>query len=389
MSKDAQQSSTNEETPDREYAPSGVSGAMHSEVSETVEVRPPESLGKRLLQPRTLVSFGLAGFLLFFVFRGLEDPADVWRQIRGANLGLVALALAVYYSTFLIRSFRWVRMLRQAGVNESNGYRLPGIAGVYSILILSWFANCVAPARLGDAYRSFLLKDRTGASFSVGLGTILAERLIDLVVLVGIALTSGMVVFGTHAPGRAEQAFLFGLIVVVIGVVGAVVLFLLRERVERRLPDRFSGHFGRLQRGIFDNLRRPLPFGLMSVLIWLGDGLRLYLIAWSLGASLSFTEALMVALLSALVTIIPITPAGIGVVEGFMIWLLPQVGVPADTAAAIAILDRVVTYWSLIAFGLPLYLANWKRGLQTVAGPGERSGADIGESGRGAVSANG
>lgn len=336
-----------------------------------------------MLQPRTLVSFGIAAFIVFFVFRGLEDPADVWRQLREANFSLVLAALLVFYSTFFVRAARWLRMLRQAGINEHNGYVLPSIPGTYFILILSWFANCVVPARLGDAYRSFLLKDRTGASFGLGLGTILAERLIDLVVLVVIALGSGVVVFGTHAPGRAEQAFLLGMIVVVLGVVGAILLYRFRDHLEERLPDRFSGHFARLNRGIFDILRRPMPFALMSLLIWLGDGLRLYLVAWSLGAKITFPEALVVALLSALVTIIPITPAGIGVVEGFMIWMLPQVGVPSETAAAIAILDRVITYWSLIVFGLPLYLINLRRDIGAsatnepatagVAGPGRVS----------------
>jgi hypothetical protein len=325
------------------------------------DAAPPDSLGRRILQPRTIVSFAIAAFIVFFVFRRLDDPADVWRQLRGANPWLFIAALVLFYSTFIVRALRWLRMLRQVGISEARGYPLPGVPGTFVIMVLSWFANCVVPARLGDAYRSFLLKDRTGASFGMGLGTILAERLIDLVVLVLVALSSGVVVFGTHAPGRAEQAFLLGLGVVAAGVAGAFALYRLRERFERRLPDRFTGHFQRLNLGIFDILRRPLPFAAMSVLIWLGDGLRLYLIAWSLGARLTFPEALVVALLSALVTIIPITPAGVGVVEGFMIWMLPQVGVPDGTAAAIAILDRVVTYWSLIAFGVPLYLMNLRR----------------------------
>jgi len=56
------------------------------------------------------------------------------------------------------------------------------------------------------------------------------------------------------------------------------------------------------------------------------------------------------------VTIVPITPAGLGVVEGFMIWLLPQVGISGDSAAAVALLDRFVTYFSVIIIGVPLYL---------------------------------
>jgi uncharacterized protein (TIRG00374 family) len=91
------------------------------------------------------------------------------------------------------------------------------------------------------------------------------------------------------------------------------------------------------------------------------DGLRVYLVCHAVGATLTIPEAIVVSLLSALVTIIPITPAGLGVVEVFMIWILPQVGVQPDTAAVIAILDRLITYWSLIAVGLPIYFINLRR----------------------------
>jgi uncharacterized protein (TIRG00374 family) len=239
------------------------------------------------------------------------------------------------------------------------------------IMVLSWFANCVVPARLGDAYRSYLLKRRSQASFSVSLGTILAERLIDLVVLVSVLLGAGLLVFGTHVPARAEQAFLLGAGVVVFGVIGVVVLWVARERAERLLPPRLMNHFSRLHSGIFRILSKPTPYAFVSVLLWLGDGLRVYLVAWSLGEHISYPAAVMVSLSSALVTIIPITPAGLGVVEGFMIWALPQVGVIQSKAVAIALLDRFVTYWSLILVGLPLYLWMLRR---DIAEPNEDAG---------------
>ncbi|MBA3379399.1 MAG: flippase-like domain-containing protein [Chloroflexia bacterium] len=323
---------------------------------------PPEALGKRFLQPRTFVSFGLAAFIVFFVVRGLDiDMTDVWRQIRSANLPLLAIAFLTYYFAILIRAIRWRRMLIQVGIDEQHGYHLPGVPGTFQILTLSLFANCVVPARLGDAYRSFLLKDRSGASFGVGFGTILAERLIDVVVMVGVVVTAGAVVFGTNVPGRAEQAFLLGLGVVIIGVFGALGLWFFRERIEAAIPQRFSGHFQRLNKGIFDILRKPFPFAAMGILIWLMDGMRVYLVAESLGARLTVPEAIVVSMLSALVTIVPFTPAGLGVVEGFMVWLLPQFGVPQDTAVAIALIDRSITYLSLLVIGLPLYVVNLRR----------------------------
>ncbi len=323
---------------------------------------PPEALGKRFLQPRTFVSFGLAAFIVFFVVRGLDiDMDNVWRQMREANLPLLVLAFLTYYLAILVRAIRWRRMLVQVGIDRRHGYRLPGILGTYQILTLSLFANCVVPARLGDAYRSFLLKERSGASFGLGFGTILAERLIDVVVMVGVVVTAGVIVFGADVPGRAEQAFLLGLGVVIVGVVGALGLWFFRERIERAIPQRFTGHFQRLNKGIFDILRKPLPFAGLGVVIWLMDGLRVYLVAEALGATLTIPEAVVVSMLSALVTIVPFTPAGLGVVEGFMVWLLPQFGVPQDTAVAIALIDRSITYLSLLAVGLPLYVVNLRR----------------------------
>lgn len=323
----------------------------------------PPSLGRRILQPRTLISFGIAAFVIWFLVRGLDISfAEVWSEIRTADKLMLAGAFAMYYVAVLIRAIRWRMMLTRVGVTESAGYQLPGVLATWQMVILSLFVNCVVPARLGDAYRSFLLKDRAKVSFGVSFGTILAERLIDVVVMVGVVLVAGAMVFGTHVPGRAEQAFLLGAVVVVIGVVGAILLYVFRQRIEHYVPERFTGHYRRLNQGIFTILARPVPYMGLGVLIWLMDGVRVLLVARALGAELSFSEAIVVSLLSALVTIIPFTPAGAGFVEGFMIWILPQFGVIQSTAVAIALLDRSITFLSLIVIGVILYLLNLRQG---------------------------
>jgi hypothetical protein len=319
--------------------------------------RAPDSLGKRFLNLRTFVSFGLAVAILGFVFRGLGiDLNDAWTRMRQADPLLFLAALGVFYSTFILRAYRWKRMLARVAISEAHGYPVPALPGMIQIILLSWFANCVVPARLGDAYRGYLLKQRTGASFGVSLGTILAERLIDLVVLVSVLLISGVVVFGTHAPGQTETAFLFGGGVVMVGVIGIAVLWFLRDRIEGWLPLRLMSHYRKLNTGIFKVLARPTRFAGISVGLWLLDGLRVMLIARSLGEDISYPAAIMVALISALVSVIPFTPAGLGFVEGFMVTALTQIGVRGGVAAAIALLDRVVTYLSLIVIGLPLYI---------------------------------
>src|SRR5579885_2192888 len=50
------------------------------------------------------------------------------------------------------------------------GLALLGIPGLSLIMLLSWFANCVVPAKLGDAYRGYLLKEEARVSFSKTMG---------------------------------------------------------------------------------------------------------------------------------------------------------------------------------------------------------------------------
>ena len=57
----------------------------------------------------------------------------------------------------------------------------------------------------------------------------------------------------------------------------------------------------------------------------------------------------------------PSTPAGLGVVEAAVVVVLKLVDVHADLASSIAILDRVIGYWSLIVVGLVLYLHRLRR----------------------------
>lgn len=338
-------------------APDGQVVDHSDDLLEEIEEESSESIGSQLRQPRTLISFGLAVLIVWFALTKVDvNPRDVWDRMREANKILFVSAIAVFFSSFVVRAVRWKMMLAQVGIDEEHGFAIPGTPGLVKILVLSWFANCVAPARLGDAYRGHLLKERSGASFGVTIGTILAERLIDLVVLVIGVVIGGFIVFGTDIPARAETAVLVVAGIVGIGCIGALVLFFARNRLERMLPDRFTGHFLKLHMGIFEILKRPTPYVGMSVVIWLTDGLRVLLVARSLGINLTFPESSVIGLLSAMVTISPITPAGLGVVESFMIWLLPNFDVGSGDAAAFALLDRFATYWILIIVGVPLYL---------------------------------
>jgi len=145
-------------------------------------------------------------------------------------------------------------------------------------------------------------------------------------------------------------------------------MWLSRHALQRRLPARVQEQYGRLHDSVFQCLRRPGSFLVISAVIWLGEGLRLLLVARSLGADISLATALFVALMGSLLTTLPFTPAGLGLVEGATIAVLVKViGMDPSLAGSIAILDRVVGYWSLVLVGLILYLYRLRREARTSA----------------------
>jgi uncharacterized protein (TIRG00374 family) len=328
----------------------------------------PEPIQRRLMRPHTIASFVIAIAIIALLFNRLDiNLSQVWANIRAANHWYFLAALATYYLTFVTRTLRWRYMLAQAGIDEAHGYRMPSTPHLFEILMLSWFANCVVPAKLGDGYRSYLLKRDSGAPASATLGTILAERITDLSVLFVTMTAAGIFAFHGDLPSRVQQTVLIGGALMSLAVLALVMLFVAREYVQRFVPQRFLRQYQDFHGAVFACLRRPaLPIA-VSVGIWAADGLRLFLVAKSLGADLSFTLTIFVALMAALLTTLPITPAGLGVVEAAVIVVLKLVDVDADLASSVAILDRVIGYWSLVAVGLLLYIIRLRRDVASVS----------------------
>jgi len=148
------------------YEPSEFLGAPPEEHIPESEV----SLARRFLNVRTIGSLVFAVLLLFLFFKVVLDIdfAATWDLIRGADPVLLLAALVVYYLTFPLRGGRWWYILKKVGTKVRYWMAT-------EILFLSWFVNCLVPAKLGDLYRAFLLKGNVGGSASRTVGPALTR----------------------------------------------------------------------------------------------------------------------------------------------------------------------------------------------------------------------
>jgi uncharacterized protein (TIRG00374 family) len=333
-------------------------------VDETDSARPP-ALGKGFFNARTLLSFGLGFAILAFLFTRVEiDVAAILDWVRQANPALLALAFIAFYATFPVRALRWRRLLDNVELSTGEeGAKRQGIPVLSEIIFLGWFANCIVPAKLGDAYRAYLLKLNAGVSFATTVGTILAERIIDVVVLFLLMLAATGLSFGRAVPSEVLVMMQIGLGLVVLVVVGLVSMRRLRPVIERLLPARLHAQYGRFEHGTLNSFQGIPVLVALTGLAWAGEVLRLYLVTLSLGlGGIAQSVIVFVALASALMTTLPLTPAGLGFAEGAIVGVLLLAaraglapGVDEHAAASIALLDRGISYWSLVVVGLVVY----------------------------------
>ncbi len=325
-------------------------------------------LSHKLLNVRTFISFALAIGIIVFLFTRLDiDPQATWNTMLSADPLLFLTGFVVYYSAFWLRAARWKLLLHNVGFTTANGVRLPSINGLVEIIYLSWFVNCIVPAKLGDAYRSYLLKRNSRISFSSTIGTILAERVVDLLVLFALLMVSFVLVGQRQLASRdldLNLVMLFGAGMVLLLIFGLIMLRFFGHLILHFVPHRFKEKFVNFRQGILRSFkRRSLPILLSyTVAIWLLEGGRLFFVTRSLDAhAVTLSAVIFIALLSSLLTTLPLTPGGMGVVEGAVTIALGLFLKDHHLAVSIALLDRLINYWSLVAGGLILYLLSKRR----------------------------
>ena len=86
---------------------------------------------------------------------------------------------------------------------------------------------------------------------------------------------------------------------------------------------------------------------------------------------------MFVALSASLLTAVPLTPGGLGIVEAGIVGILTGIyGVPVTEATAIALLDRAISVLSIIILGSIAYVVSTKtKGIRGTAPDSEPSGA--------------
>jgi uncharacterized membrane protein YbhN (UPF0104 family) len=153
---------------------------------------------------KTVLPLLLGVYLIWVFFTGMSEEAKLlfYKAIREANYFWIILSMILGFIAFLSRAYRWKYVLEPIGFNTKFWNR-------YHAVMIGYIMNLTIP-RAGEASRSAMLYRSDGIPFSSSFGTIIAERAVDLVVLVSIAFLTAFLGYSDFLEIKSQIEIKFG-----------------------------------------------------------------------------------------------------------------------------------------------------------------------------------
>ncbi len=307
------------------------------------------------------------GILLSVVFAGLAFYGIDWRKtglaLRAVRWPYLSVAFVLMWAGFAWRTVRWKRLL-DVGRPPGDAIRF---GDCFSVMTVGYMANNILPARIGEVARAYLVGRKTRTTKSFALGTIVTERLADiLMLLVLIAFTLLTLKLPSESQIIATSVAWLGLgcaagLVVAIILRPTVVRLIeggLKSVVPARYAERLADIADRFLRGVScgGSLRTLTWVWVDSFGIWLSSLYMTWFVGLACNLDVGVTQMLYVMCYVNLGAMLPSAPGYVGTYQWFCTHSLSAFGVEKETALAFSFVSHIVWYVPLTLLGLWLFL---------------------------------
>ena len=293
---------------------------------------------------------------MYLAVRGvaLADAADA---LASMDVWWLVPSLVVFAAGVALRGVRWWALF--------PADRRPPLWEVTRALLIGYFFNNILPARAGEAARVIALYRRTGTSRAEAVGTIVTERVYDLLALLLILLAA----YPWLPPiSWLRAAAIFGVAVVTGIALLVVVLAVYEERAVhwlftplRRI--RRDGFAERVElaavnatRGMvaMRDARTALRAMVLTIASWVVLSLSYWILMQAFALDLPFAAALLVTVTINMGLVLPSSPAAIGVFEAATVIALAAFDVPRAEALSYALVLHLLNLIPFLVAGAAL-----------------------------------
>lgn len=296
-----------------------------------------DKIKDRLLLP---ILFGIAIFVALSIYADLNDLLIAFSDFKWIYIPLI---LVLTFLNYIFRFFKWDYYLNCIEINIKKKDSL--------VVFFSGLTMAVTPAKLGEVFKCYLLKELNDTEMSKSVPIVFAERTTDIIGLIILAAIG----FSAFGYGKEALLVLMGFILLVILIIHSknICLRLINYVGRIRFFSKFANNFTTLYESayILFDLKNLLIAISISIISWFFECLALFFVLKGFGTDASLLVSTFAFSFSTVMGAVSMIPGGLGVTEGGIIALLMVAGISKEFAVGAA-LFRLCMLWFGMLIGV-------------------------------------
>ena len=316
---------------------------------------------KKLLFTIIPISIGIGLIWYFLAQLSAEDKVDIIKSFKSANYWWILLSLFLGILSHFSRAYRWRFLLAPLGYK-------PRFANTFMTVLMSYLVNLAMP-RAGDIARGTAISKYEKIPFEKAIGTIIAERIADVMLLffiIGIAFISQAELIKSYLFKDGMSSTLIGILILIVLMLLAFLGYTLVQRAK-------SGFFLKVKKfvnGLFEGaisifkMKNKWAFIFHTIFIWLMYVMMFYVVTFALPETTNLPfEAIIVGFVVGGLSM-ALTNGGLGTYPVFVASALILYNVEDNPARAFGWIMWSAQTLMVIVFGglsfilLPIYNRN-------------------------------
>jgi len=305
------------------------------------------------MNKKVILGIVISVVLVWLSVRGIKLQ-DVLNDLEEIKLSCVFLFVLIMFSMQYLRSYRWGVILQPLEKIDQ--------LSLFSVTCVGFLAIAAIPARIGELARPYLISRRSSITMSAALGTVIVERILDMLTVLAMAI---IVLFFVDLPSWiVKSSIIFSLIA--LGVFGFIIFLIMRREaalkfiniILNRLPGKFANKIDELIHHFIDgleiitNVRLFLYLLIISIVIWLMDVLAIYVLLQAFDFDLPVIAAFVAMIIVIIGIAIPTAPGFIGNWHYACVLSLGLFGLPRADALSFAVVNHFLSMALVLVFGI-------------------------------------
>ena len=280
---------------------------------------------------RNFVPLGIGVFLIFYSLSSItsDQRLQIWSTVQQAHLLPVLISVAFGVMSHLSRAYRWKYLLNPLGYH-------PKLKNLIGSVLVNYLSNLGIP-RSGEVLRVTAIYAYEKIPFSKAVGTVISERVIDLVIML-LLVFSAIYVGGDWVKAELSESFgqLMSIYIIIVLVVAIIVIALLINSERFPFMSLIKSFIINIYQGIFSigSVSNAYAFWAHTIFIWLMYIMMFWVIQFSLPLSATLgLDVILVGFVAGGLSI-AVTNGGIGLYPLAVATVLNHYGMSYEIALA-------------------------------------------------------